>query len=217
MSCSTAAAAPPSRSSVSATPRLPRTEAQRRASRGRRPPPSPRRTVTRRGVFFVDARRALEEPVDDQRRGRFDRELSPARPSARSRTSSPSGAIAKRCAGGCGSVLKLARDDDPQRSQRTDVEFAHVVAGHVLDDHAAGAARALPSVSATVEPISRSRSWPYVARRGPAQPAASVPPTVARRGSGASNGMNWPCSASVPATLSSVMPASKPIVRSRGS
>jgi hypothetical protein len=48
----------------------------------------------------------------------------------------------------------------------------------------------VPSASAAVAPITKSRGRPYVARRGPSQPLASVPPTVARLGRGASSGMN---------------------------
>ncbi len=75
----------------------------------------------------------------------------------------------------------------------------------------------VPSAKTTVEPMTKSRGRPNVARRGPDQPEASNPPTLLNPGDGASSGTNWPRSASVALRRSTLRPHSTEIVRSRNS
>src|ERR1700722_6496003 len=72
----------------------------------------------------------------------------------------------------------------------------------------------VPSGSAIVTPIIRSRNAPYRIRNEPLSFAERIPPTVARSGHSGSMAMRWPCSASVFCRSWIVQPASTLTVKS---
>ena len=75
----------------------------------------------------------------------------------------------------------------------------------------------VPSGSTARMPMTISRGRPNPALSGPAMPAASVPPTVARSGSGGSMGSHCPARPSAACSAPTVHPACTVTVRSAGS
>ena len=120
--------------------------------------------------------------------------------------------------GGTGSVLKLTRTSVPERAERPDEEFADVVAGDVLDDHPAGVReRAVGERGGRADDQIARAAVRAAARPEPAGGQRAADASRAR-GCGASNGKNWPCARErVRRARRASMPASTPIVRSRGS
>ena len=124
---------------------------RRRAAASRRSPPRPAPSaarasrVRRPAPILRAARRAAGRPGDaiswkpSTTSSAAGSMLSaPACATARSRSSPSNGAIAKPPHRRRGQHLEVRAHDDAERAVRADVQLAHVVAGHVLDDHPAG-------------------------------------------------------------------------------